>query len=101
MVRPVEYHSQAKAEIQEAIKWYDDKVEGLGLEFLFEVRYAESKIIQAPEMWPTYEGETRRYLLKRFPFGVIYLTSDEKIQIVAVAHYKRKPGYWKKRLKDS
>lgn len=80
---------------------YDDKVEGLGLEFLFEVRYAESKIIQAPEMWPTYEEETRRYLLKRFPFGVIYFTSEEKIQIVAVAHYKRKPGYWRKRLKNS
>jgi hypothetical protein len=52
-------------------------------------------------MWPPYEGDTRRYLLKRFPFAVIYLTSEKKIQIVAVAHCKRKPGYWKERLKDS
>ena len=100
MARQVEYHPESKAEIQKAVNWYDDKVEGLGLEFLFEVRYAESKIIQASEMWPVYEGDTRRYLLKRFPFGVIYLTSEEKIQIVAVAHCKRKPGYWKKRLND-
>ena len=101
MARQAEYHPEAKSEIQKAVNWYDDKVGGLGLEFLFEVKHTESKIIQAPEMWPTYEGDTRRYLLKRFPFAVIYLTSEKKIQIVAVAHCKRKPGYWKERLKDS
>jgi len=101
MARQVEYHPQAKIEIQETANWYEDKVEGIGLEFLFEVRHAESKIVQTPEMWPIYEKNVRRYLLKRFPFGVIYLTSEKKIQIVAVAHCKRKPGYWKERLKDS
>lgn len=101
IARQVEYHPEAKAEIQEAIKWYDDKVDGLGLEFLFEVKYAESKIVQTPNMWHKYEGETRRYLLKRFPFAIIYLTLEKKIQIVAITHCKRKPRYWKGRLTDS
>ncbi len=101
MAIQVEYHPESKIEIREAADWYDYKVDGLGLEFLLELRSAESQVTNEPEMWPVYEGETRRYLLKRFPFSVIYITSENKIQIVAVAHNKRKPGYWKKRLKTS
>lgn len=98
MLRQVEYHPDAKIEIREAVIWYDDKADGLGLEFLLEVRNAESLICQDPELWPIYEEGTRRYLIQRFPFAVIYLLSVEKIQIVSVAHCKRRPGYWKDRL---
>lgn len=100
MLRQAEYHPEAKSEIIESASWYDDKVDGLGLEFLFEVKNAESHIVQNSELWPNYEAGSRRYIMKRFPFAVIYLTSEEKIQIVAVAHCKRKPGYWKDRLKE-
>jgi hypothetical protein len=73
MARQVEYHPKSKIEIREAADWYDYKVDGLGLEFLLELRSAESQITNDTEMWPLYEGETRRYLLKRFPFSVIYI----------------------------
>jgi len=98
MSRQIEYHPEAQSEIQESVNWYNDKVDGLGLEFIFELKNAESQIIHNPESWPIYEAGTRRYLMKRFPYGIIYLVSEQKIQIVAVAHCKRKPGYWKKRL---
>ena len=94
----VKYHPEAKKELQEAIKWYDRKANGLGLEFVFEVRQAERTIFQNPEVWPIYESETRRYLLRRFPFAIIYLVSRGKIQIIAVAHCKRKPAFWIDRL---
>jgi toxin ParE1/3/4 len=101
MLRQAEYHPEAKSEMQESASWYDDKVDDLGLDFLLEVKNAESHIVQNPELWPNYEAGTRRYIMQRFPFAVIYLTSEEKVQIIAVAHCKRKPGYWKDRLKEN
>jgi len=98
MLRQVEYHPEAKLEIRNSAIWYDDKANGLGLEFLLELRNAESLIRKNPELWPSYEVGTRRCVMQRFPFAVIYLVSGEKIQIVSVAHCKRRPGYWKNRV---
>ena len=100
MEKQVEYHPKAKTEIRESLNWYEDKVIGLGLEFLLEVKSAESQVVHNPQSYPFYEYETRRYLLKRFPYALIYLESPKKITIVAVAHCKRKPGYWKDRLNE-
>ncbi|HLC15104.1 MAG TPA: hypothetical protein VJL89_02620 [Thermodesulfovibrionia bacterium] len=52
----------------ESKKWYDSKAERLGLEFLLEVKHAESLTVQYPECWPIYEAETRRYIMKNFLF---------------------------------
>jgi len=49
MIRKIEYHPLAKLEIQESAHWYDDKMDGLGLEFLLEVKSAESKIQKNPD----------------------------------------------------
>lgn len=100
MEKQVEYHPKAKTEIRESLSWYEDKVIGLGLEFLLEVKSAESQVVQNPKIYPFYEGETRRFILKRFPYALIYIESAERIIIVAVAHCKRKPGYWKDRLNE-
>jgi len=99
MLRQAEYHPYAKTDIKNAAEWYDNKVDGLGLEFMLEVKAAESKIIKNPETWPLYEQGTRRIILKRFPYSIVYLITDDKNLIVAVAHNKRKPGYWEKRAK--
>ena len=101
MLKQVEYHPKATSEMRQSAIWYDNQVNGLGLEFLLEVRNAESHIVKNPELWSVYEAGTRRYIMQRFPFSVIYLTSEEIVQIVAVAHCKRKPGYWKDRLKEN
>ena len=99
MVKKVEYHPDAVIELRNAIIWYDDQADGLGLEFLLDVKSAESRICQNPTTWPSYEADTRHYLMQRFPYWIIYLVLFDKIQIVSVAHCKRKPGYWKHRLK--
>ncbi|MBP88756.1 MAG: hypothetical protein CMJ64_18930 [Planctomycetaceae bacterium] len=47
---------------------------------------------------PTYLHGTRRYLLERFPYFVVYRETEEKLQVIAIAHGKRKPGYWRRRV---
>ena len=93
-----EYHPEAVSEIRHAASWYDEQVKDLGLDFLLEVRSAEFRILEHPEAWPDYEAGTKRCIMQKFPFAVVYQVSKEAIQIVAVAHCKRKPGYWKDRI---
>jgi len=68
------------------------------VEFITEVSDAIDGIRKAPHRWPKYLHGTRRFVLGRFPFSIIYLDAAEFVNIVAVAHSKRKPGYWKRRL---
>lgn len=99
MPRSVEYYPEARLEIIDTFNWYDEKALGLGLEFLNEVHIAESEIARNPELGQIYESGTKRFLLNRFPLALIYLATEKNLQNIAVAHCKRKPGYWKKRLK--
>ena len=56
------------------------------------------RIAQFPEAWHPLSKRTRRCLVKRFPYGVIYTKRGEEIIIIAVANLHRKPDYWKNRL---
>ena len=69
------------------------------LDFDGEVDRALADIASAPHRWAAAPLSTRRYLLRGFPCILIYREWEGHIQIVAVAHTSRKPGYWKKRLK--
>ncbi len=55
-------------------------------------------ISQAPRRWPKHLHGTRRFVLQRFPFSIVYLDEPDVLNVVAVAHNKPKPGYWKQRL---
>lgn len=66
--------------------------------FLLEVIESFEIIAAAPVRWPESLYGTRRYLLHHFPFSVVYLDEPEVVIIVAVAHGRRKPGYWKERI---
>jgi plasmid stabilization system protein ParE len=88
----------AEEEMYETAKYYQAQASGLGVDYLSEVERAIGSITQSPMTWPKVEGELRRRLVRRFPFGILYYIESEEIIIVAVAHLRRKPGYWKKRL---
>lgn len=94
----VKFLPDAEEEMYEAAKYYQSQTTGLGDDFLSEVERAIASIAQSPMTWPKIEGELRRRLVRRFPFGILYYIEPEEIAIVAVAHLRRKPGYWKKRL---
>ncbi|MDA1142511.1 MAG: type II toxin-antitoxin system RelE/ParE family toxin [Planctomycetota bacterium] len=93
----IEIHDDADAEMRSAASYYEERVHGLGEDFLDEVEHGLNRIGEFPLLWSPYEKEYRRYLLKRFPYGLIYRTEGETIYIIAVAHVRRKPGYWRGR----
>jgi toxin ParE1/3/4 len=96
-VRRVEFHPEAYLEAEDARSWYETKSPGLGLAFIDAVQRAVHAIWDSPGRWPPYEYGSRRFFLRRFPFSLIYRHDATKIQIIAVAHLHRNPGYWKKR----
>jgi plasmid stabilization system protein ParE len=87
----------AERELDEAAYWYEERREGLGLEFLTVVREKVFALMDAPKRWRMING-TRRALLEGFPYAVVYREiSDDEIEIVAVAHLRRRPKYWANR----
>lgn len=94
-----EFHEEAAAEYDAAFDWYLGRSLDAALKFDAEVERALAQIVQAPRRWATGSHSTRRFLLRQFPFILTYRErSDGSIQIVAVAHTSRKPGYWTGRL---
>jgi toxin ParE1/3/4 len=97
MARPLEVHPEAVLEAQAAYIWYRDRNHTAAEAFLAELDRAVELISESPRRWPIHVHGTRRFLLRRFPFSVVYRELGETLQIVAVAHGRRKPGYWKDR----
>jgi toxin ParE1/3/4 len=96
--KQVEIHPEALAEAGAAIAWYAERSSNAPQEFIAEVDKAIDSIQASPKRWPVFEAGCRRYPLVRFPYYVVYSeTSSGGIFILAVAHGRRKPGYWKSR----
>jgi len=92
------FHPDAEAELFEAIQYYEDVRPGLGQEFAVEVYSAVQRALAYPCAWMVLEGEVRRALVRRFPYGVLYSEESDEILVVAVMHLHRAPGYWKERV---
>lgn len=92
------FHPDAVAEFNQAIDYYENCADGLGYDFAVEVYSAIERIVAYPKAWAILEGEVRRCLARRFPYGVLYTEEMEKILILAVMHLHRDPDYWKHRL---
>ena len=104
MSTPVRFEDEADTEYREAGRWYDAKRSGLGVEFLDAVDAALRRIVDFPQTGspvPRVPRDllVRRLPVRRFPYHVVYLESPAELRILAIAHDRRKPGYWKKRLK--
>lgn len=93
------FHPAAEAEFSNAIQYYEDVEPGLGQDFAVEVYSAVQRAVAYPRVWVILEGEVRRALVRRFPYGILYSEEeDEGILIVAVMHLHRDPDYWKGRV---
>lgn len=90
---------EASLEIRQAAEFYEDCRKGLGQGFLDAIELALDQIRQHPRTWRVLKGRFRRYLLQRFPYGLIYAVEGQTIFVAAVMHLKRKPGYWVSRGK--
>jgi toxin ParE1/3/4 len=95
----VELHEEAAVEYDAAFDWYLARSPIAALKFDEEFDRALVEIAQGPHRWAVGPHDTRRFLLRKFPFLLIYRErAGGEIQIVAVAHTSRKPGYWKERI---
>src|SRR6476660_5034632 len=94
----LELHPQTVAEARAARRWYVRRNVAAADRFMAELDRAMARIVTAPQQCPPYLHGTRFQRLRRFPYLVVFRETDAAIQVVAVAHGKRKPGYWKRRL---
>ncbi len=90
----------AQQELDEAINYFNHEVPNLGNEFLGEVLKALDRIGNHPHAWHPCSERTRRCLLRRFPYGMIYQTLENEILIVAIACLHREPNYWQDRINN-
>lgn len=97
MTIEVRVRPEAEKDLSDAAAWYEEQRPGLGHQFLDEVLAVLSTISKVPMMYPSIHRNTRRALIRRFPFGVYYQVEDAAIVVIAVMHGSRDPRRWKSR----
>ena len=92
IVRP-----EAEAEITEAFRWYEEKSEGLGSEFMRALEASLSLIQRNPASYALIHKQMRRAVLRRFPYSVIYIFENNTVVVLACFHASRNPKQWRNR----
>jgi toxin ParE1/3/4 len=95
------FHSEARLEFLDIVAYYEEAQAGLGERFRLAVEATVELALSMPHAGSPYQHGTRRVFPKNFPFSVVYLVGKDEIIIFAVAHFKRRPGYWKNRRFDN
>jgi toxin ParE1/3/4 len=93
IVRP-----EAEAEMADAFDWYEDRVRGLGSQFLLCVDAVFSAILRSPQQFPRVHRVVRRALTRRFPYEAFSVEDDERVVVLSVFHAKRNPKRWQERI---
>ena len=94
------FHPDSEEELNQAVDYYNHCQPLLGWDFAREVYLTIQNILTYPKAWIPLSKNTRRCLVHRFPFGVIYQIKKEEILIIAIMPLHRKPGYWQDRIAD-
>ena len=97
MKRSILITPEAETDIEEAFRWYEEALRGLGAGFLECLEKGVESIRDNPEMFPIVYRNVRRLLVRRFPYGIFYIVSENLITILAVFHARRDPEEWKSR----
>ena len=87
---------EAERDLVEASKWYEEKVPGLGTDFLAVIERSLESIQENPARFPVMYRNVRRALIRRFPYGIFYFLEVESIIVLAVLHTARNPAKWRK-----
>ena len=91
------FHPAASSELFNIYDHYFAVAPELAEDFESELKRAREVITRSPNTWPKYIHGTQRYLMQRFPYFVVYRVGDNRIEIIAIAHERQRPGYWAKR----
>ncbi|TYQ27121.1 type II toxin-antitoxin system RelE/ParE family toxin [Pseudanabaena sp. UWO310] len=96
----LEFDPNAQLELEEATSYYDSINRKLGNTFIDAVERTLNRIVQFPEAWTPMIASTRRCHVDGFPYGIVYRTYNERIQVLAVMHLQREPRYWINRIQE-
>src|SRR3989442_15038596 len=94
----VRFHPAAAQESESAYDWYAARNPAVAHGFLEELRHAVAAVAENPRAWLRYGDRARRYVFPRFPFSLVYVLRGDDVEVIAVAHGRRRPGYWQSRL---
>lgn len=97
MNRQVILHHEAESEILGALAWYQERSRLAARAFVQELTHVIGLAAQSPRTWPSSAGSTRRVVFPRFPFDLVFRMRGDAIEIVALAHHRRRPEYWDNR----
>lgn len=93
----VRFHPEVDAELVEAEAWYRERSEVAAQAFALEIDAAIALILEAPLRWAQKRRGEHRFVLKRFPYTIIYRVHEDHVFVTAVAHHSRRPNYWRHR----
>jgi plasmid stabilization system protein ParE len=101
-VRHVRLEPEAREEFLAAVEWYQERSAAVARRFVDEVDRGLNEIRSNPESWPLAPHvpenlQVRRILLRKFPYALVFLLLDDEIRVLAIAHGRRLPGYWRSR----
>jgi len=94
----VRFHPAAAQEAESTYDWYAARNPAAAHGFREELRQAIDAVGANPRTWPRYSNRARRYVFPRYPFSLVYILRRDDIEVIAVAHGRRRPGYWRSRL---
>ena len=97
MTPPFSVHDDAELELNEAADFYDLENPGLGSTLIDEFERTVATIREHPEAGPVVLGKARRWGMLRFPYSLVYSVREHELRVLAVAHQKRRPFYWRGR----
>jgi len=93
-------HPEARSEASAATTWYRTRSRDAARDFASAVRAGVQSIRERPAVWARWKGsDVRRKVLRQFPYSIFYIVENDDVVIVAIAHHKRRPGYWRPRLR--
>ena len=96
----IEFHRLARGELRKAFGWYEKRRDGLGRLLVAEVDRAADQIAADPERWPIFRKQYRWARLKRFPYVLYFVIAEpSRVVVLAIAHSRRRSGYWQSRAK--
>ncbi|CAN5388879.1 hypothetical protein BH09SUM1_BH09SUM1_23550 [soil metagenome] len=100
MAYRIEFHHAARMEYREAIKWYSPRSQDAPNSLRREINRGREEILRSPTRWKETVDQCREFILEVFPYSLIYEIIEDRIVILALAHHKRRPGYWRGRVRD-
>lgn len=92
------YHPSAEDDLAQAFVYYEEQLEGLGEEYLHAIEVALDRLLSFPESGAPIQEDLRQKVIKRFPYSLLYKVEGNVLTLIAVAHHRRDPEFWRERL---